>query len=94
MDPRFHLGMHRENGGKNKLNQCLLGLARLREGRGKAEPPVTSRTGIGIILSEESPAVNLPVEGLILEILEQPAQGWASLSKGHNQGAKSRHRLK
>lgn len=57
-------------------------------GGAKAEPPVTFRTGIGIILPEESPAVNLPVEGVILEMLEQPAQGWASLSKGHNQAAK------
>lgn len=64
------------------------------QGRGaKAEPPVTSRTGIGIILSEESPAAKLPMEGVILGILVQPAQGWASLSTGHNQAAKSRHRL-
>lgn len=59
----------------------------LREGGAEAEPPVTFGTGIGIILPEESPAVNLPVKGGILEILEQPAQGWASLSKGHNQAA-------
>lgn len=66
-----------ENGGKTKLNQCLLGWAVLRQGKtgvgAKAEPPVTFRTGIGVVL---------PVEG---EILEQPAQGWASLSKGHKQ---------
>lgn len=61
----------------------------LREGGGaKAEPPVTFRTGMGIVLPEESPAVTLPEEGVILEVLEQPAQGWASLSKGHNQAAK------
>lgn len=64
------------------------------QGQGaKAEPSVTSRTGIGIILSEESPAAKLLMEGMILGILVQPAQGWASLSTGHNQAAKSRHRL-
>lgn len=87
---RIHLGMHKENRGKTKLNQCLLGWAVLRQGReggAKAEPPVTFRTGVGVVLPEESSAVTLPVEG---EILEQPAQGWAPLSKGHNQAAECR----
>lgn len=52
-----------------------LGCAQAGEDRGgsQAEPPVTFRTGIGVVL---------PVEG---EVLEQPAQAWASLSKGHKQ---------